>query len=83
LSKSGISEFFFLKNLAMWWWKLLSISGDFRNFLAACWNLLSESGDFRNFWRDVETFCVNLAFSDSFCPNLATLSQNFPKKSAV
>jgi hypothetical protein len=48
--------------------------------LAACWKLLSESGNFRIFGRDAGPFCVNMALSDSFCPNLATLSQNFPPK---
>jgi hypothetical protein len=38
---------------------------------------------FQNFWRDAGTFCVNMALSNYFCLNLATLNQNFPKKSAV
>jgi hypothetical protein len=81
VQKSGDFRIFFLGNLAMWW-KLLSKSGDFRNF-ARMFEPFVRIWQFQNFWRDAGTFCVNMALSDLFCPNLATLSQNFPKKSAV
>lgn len=78
VQKSGDFRIFFLGNLAMWW-KLLSKSGDFRNF-GRMFEPFVRIWQFQNFWRDAGTFCVNMALSDSFCPNLATSSQNFPKK---